>query len=191
MSSFNDECYVANEDYDASDRDNGGHREKPLSSKVASFEDSYMPALVAEDNANDGEIVGVPLVFRGALDPLDNSGGSILDVSNGGIFSGDMVTPQQRIGSMLTTSVTRTRNLSNPLVAQQIVGYNLGSVNNSNNLGSNGPNLGSNLGSMNNSNNLGSNGSNLGSNINNLGSNLGSISNNGSYNNGGTNLRHQ
>jgi len=98
-----------------------------------------------------------------------------LDVSNGGIFSGDMVTPQQRIGSMLTTSVTRTRNLSNPLVAQQIVGSNLGS----------------NLGSMNNSNNLGSNGSNLGSNINNLGSNLGSISNNGSYNNGGTNLRHQ
>ena len=48
---------------------------------------------------------------------------------------------------MLATSVTRTRILSNPLVAQQIVGSNLGSnlgsMNNSNNLGSNGPNLGS------------------------------------------------
>ena len=43
MSAFNDECYVANEDYDAGDRDNGGHTEKPLSSKVASFQDSYMP----------------------------------------------------------------------------------------------------------------------------------------------------
>jgi len=40
MSSFNDECYVANEDYDAGDRDNGGHTEKPLSSKVASSYDS-------------------------------------------------------------------------------------------------------------------------------------------------------
>ena len=116
MSSFNDECYVANEEYDAGDRDNGGHTEKPLSSKVASFEDSYLPALVAEYNVDDGEIFGDPLIFRGALDPLDSSSGSALDVSNGGIFSGDMVTPQQRIGSMLATSVTRTRNLSNPLV---------------------------------------------------------------------------
>ena len=48
MSSFDDELYVANEEYDAGDRDNGGHTEKPLSSKVVSFEDSYMPALVAE-----------------------------------------------------------------------------------------------------------------------------------------------
>ena len=164
MSSFNDECYVANEDYDAGDRDNGGHTEKPLSSKVASFEDSYMPALVAEDNADVGEIVGDPLVFRGALDPLDNSGGSTLDVSNGGIFSGDMVTPQQRIGSMLATSVTRTRNLSNPLMVQPIVGSNLGS----------------NLGSNNNTNNLGSKNSNLGS-------NLGSISNDMEINNGNIN----
>ena len=63
MSSFNDECYVANEDYDAGDRDNGGHTEKPLSSKVASFEDSYMPDLVSEENRDDGEIVGDPVVF--------------------------------------------------------------------------------------------------------------------------------
>ena len=180
MSSFNDECYVANEEYDAGDRDNGGHTEKPLSSKVASFEDSYMPALVAEENRDDGEIVGDPLGFRGALDPLDSSGGSALDGSNGGIFSGDMVTPQQRIGSMLATSVNRTRNLSNPLVAQPIIGSNLGSnhgsMNTLNNIGSNG-------------NNLGSNDSNIGSNINNLGSNLGSISNNGNSISGGTNLR--
>ena len=118
MSSFNDECYVANEDYDAGDRDNGGHTEKPLSSKVASFEDSYMPALVAEDNTDNGEIVGDPLVFRGALDPLDSSGGSALDVTNVGIFSGDMLTPQQRIGSMLATSVTITKTLSNPLMSR-------------------------------------------------------------------------
>ena len=146
MSSFDDECYVANEEYDAGDRDNGGHTEKPLSSKVASSHDSYMPALVAEDNVGDGEIVGDPLGFRGALDLLDSSGGSAFDGSNVGIFSGDMVTPQQRIGSMLATSVTRTRNLSNPLVAQQIVGsnlgFNLGSINNSNNLGSTVNNLG-------------------------------------------------
>jgi len=176
MSSFNDECYVVNEEYDAGDRDNGGHTEKSLSSKVASFEDSYMPALVAEENRDDGEIVGDPLVFRGALDPLDSSGGSALDGSNGGIFSGDMVTPQQRIGSMLTTSVNRTRNLSNPLVAQPIIGSNLGS----------------NLGSMNNVNNIGSHGTNLGStdnnlgsNITNLGSNLGSSFNNGNSISGG------
>ena len=139
MSSFDNELYVANEEYDVGDRDNGGYTEKPLSSKVASFEDSYMPALVAEDNRDDGEIVGDPLVFRGALDPLDSSGGSSLDVSNADIFSGDMVT-QQRTVSMLATSVTRTRNLSNPLVAQQIVGSNLGS-----NLGSS-----SNIGGSNN-----------------------------------------
>ena len=174
MSSFDDELYVANEEYDVGDRDNGGHTEKPLSSKVTSFEDSYMPALVSEENRDDGEIVADPLVFRGAFDPLDSSSGSALDGSNGGFLSGDMVTPQQRIGSMLATSVTRTRNLSNPLVAQQIVGSNLGSVNNSNNLGSNGPNLGS-------------NGSSLGSNIN----NLGSISNNGGSSNCGTTLRNQ
>ena len=90
MSSFDDELYVANEEYDAGDRDNGGHTEKPLSSKVASFEDSYMPDLVSEENRDDGEIVGDPVVFRGALDPLDSSGGSALDASNGGIFSGDM-----------------------------------------------------------------------------------------------------
>ena len=130
-----------------------------------------MPALVAEDNVGDDEIVGDPLGFCGALDPLDSSGGSALDVSNVGFFSGDMVTPQQRIGSMLATSVTRTRNLSNPLVVQQIVG--------------------SNLGSMNNSNNLGSNGSNLGSTVNNLGSNLGSSFNIGGSNNGGTISRNQ
>ena len=82
------------------------------------------------------------------MDSLDSSGGSALDGSNGGIFSGDMVTPQQRIGSMLATSVNRTRNLPNPLVAQPIIGSNLGSnlgsMNTMNNLGSNGPNLGSN-----------------------------------------------
>ena len=35
----------------------------------------------------DGEIVGDPLVFRGALDPLNSSGGSSLDVTNVGSFS--------------------------------------------------------------------------------------------------------
>ena len=94
MSSFDDECYVANEEYDDGDRDNGGHTEKSLSSKVASSQDSYMPDLVADENVGDGD----HLVFRGALDPLDSSGGSALDVTNVGIFSGDMVIPQQRIG---------------------------------------------------------------------------------------------
>ena len=118
MSSFDDECYVANEEYDAGDRDNGGHTEKPLSSKVASSQDSYMPDLDVDENTGDGEIVDDPLVFRDALDPLDSSGGSALDVTNVGIFSGDMVTSQQRIRSMLATSVTRTKNLSNPLISR-------------------------------------------------------------------------
>ena len=74
---------------------------------------------------------------------------------------------------MLATSVTRTRNLSNPLVAQQIIGLNLGS----------------NLDSINISNNLGSNGFNLGPTGSNLGSNLGSISNIGGSNDGVTTLR--
>jgi hypothetical protein len=68
-----------------------------------------MPDLDADENVGDGEIDGDPFVFRGALDPLDSSGGSALDVTNVGIFSGDMVTPQQRIGSMLATSVTSTK----------------------------------------------------------------------------------
>ena len=123
---------------------------------------SRHPNLVADENVGDGEIVGDPLVFRGALDSLDSSGGSALDVTNVGIFSGDMVTPQQSIGSMLATSVTRTKNLSNPLVGQRIfgsnLGFNLGSNNNTNNLGSNNSNLGSNLGSI--SNIIGSNNGN-------------------------------
>jgi hypothetical protein len=57
MSFFNDECYVVTKDYDAGDRDNGGHPEKPLSSKVASFQDSYMPDLAADENVGDGEIL--------------------------------------------------------------------------------------------------------------------------------------
>ena len=76
-----------------------------------------MPVLDADEHVGDGEIVGDPLVFRGAFDPLNSSGGSALDVTNVGIFSGDMVTPQQRIGSMLATSVTRTKTLSNPLMS--------------------------------------------------------------------------
>ena len=51
MSSFDDECYVANEDYDAGDRDNSGHTEKPLSSKVASSQE------FTDENVVDGEIV--------------------------------------------------------------------------------------------------------------------------------------
>jgi hypothetical protein len=182
MSSFDDECYVGIKEYDAGDRDNGGHTEKPLSSKVASFQDSYMSDLDADENVGDGEIVGDPLVFRGALDLLDSSGGSALDVTNAGIFSGDMVTPQQSIASILATSVTRTKNLTDPLMVQPIVGSNLGSNlglnNNSNNLGSNIPNLGS-------------NNSNLGSNNSNLGSNPSSISNNIGDNNGNNNSRKQ
>jgi hypothetical protein len=140
-----------------------------------------MPVLDADEHVGDGEIVGDPLVFRGALDPLNSSGGSALDVTNVGIFSGDMVTPQQRIGSMLATSATRTRNLSNPLMVQPIVGSYLGSNISSNNLGSNIPNLGSNIS------NHGSNILNLGSNTSNHGSNLGSISNIIGANNGNIN----
>ena len=53
-----------------------------------------MPVLDADEHVGDGEIVGDPLVFRGALDPFDRSGGSALNVANVGIFSGDMVTTQ-------------------------------------------------------------------------------------------------
>jgi hypothetical protein len=168
MSSFDDECHVANEDYDAGDRDIGGHTEKSLSSKVALFQDSLMPDLDADEHVYDGEIVGDPLVFRGALDLLDNSGGSSLDVAKVGDFHGDMVTLQQRIEAMLSTSTTKTRNWSKPLMVQLIVGSNLGS----------------NLGSNNNSNNLGSN-------ISNLGSNLGLIFNDMEINNGNINSRKQ
>jgi len=41
-----------------------------------------MPVLDADEHVGDGEIVGDPLVFRGALDPLNSSGGSVLDVTN-------------------------------------------------------------------------------------------------------------